>query len=128
MCLTYVPKIDMNQTGCLGSSLIFCGPHWSVKQAYQSVNLSQIENSFAGFFHTSYDQFRVMDEFVNPGTNDPLEMKHIDSCCPTKKDVNLLTPIDMLVISDKDSIQQEEPNKYKEDSFSNFLLNVSGAE
>ena len=112
-------------TDVFGSSLIFCGPHWSVKQAYQSVNLSQIEDSFAGFFHTSYDQFRVMDEFVNPGTNDPLEMKHIDSCYPTKKDVNLLTPIDMLVISDKDSIQQEEPNKYKEDSFSNFLLNVS---
>ena len=24
MCLTYTPKIDMNQTGCLGSSWIFC--------------------------------------------------------------------------------------------------------
>lgn len=77
-----------------GSSIIFAGPHWSIKNAYKSVNLSKIEDPFSSFFHTSYDIYRDMKMFINPITNEALNLRDRNQHGSLKQQYNTITPID----------------------------------
>lgn len=77
-----------------GSSIIFAGPHWSIKNAYNSLNLSKIEEPFSSFFHTSYDVYRDMKMFVNPVTNKTLPKRECFKQKLSSLQCNTITPID----------------------------------
>ena len=78
-----------------GSTLIFAGPHKSVRDAYNSLNMS---NPFPAFFHSSYSTFRDMRMFVNPLTNNELPVKQSKGYMEVSKDN--VTPIDMFIVNE----------------------------
>ena len=48
------------------SNLIFAGPHASIKNAYNSCNLTTQNDSFTAFFHSGYNLYRDLHSFIPP--------------------------------------------------------------
>ena len=82
---------------CFGSSLMFAGPHSSVRKAYANVNLTKLEESFALFFSSAYRLYREYEMFEEP---------QADKICQINlqskvSEVDNITPINKLSTSQK---------------------------
>lgn len=64
------------------SNLIFAGPHSSIRNAYNSCNLTSQNDSFTAFFHSGYNQYRDVCSFIPP-TNQSVPEKALvlDESC-----------------------------------------------